>query len=233
MRYISDLIPAIDTMPTRMRSSYPEILGEEFWDCYHLAAPYSMVHVTGFYETYQALRYIATNGIRGDFVECGCFLGGMAIFIGLLRRRLGLEGRTIYVYDTFAGPPAGESDVVFGVVQHSAPLPPYYDAVRRNIADVLGGDEGFTLVAGCVEDTLPVAALGDLAFVRLDTDFYSSTKVELETLYPRLVSGGAIAIDDYGMYPGARRATDEFMAAQARRPLLHRIDGTVWAGVKP
>jgi len=233
MRYVRDLIPSIDTMPTRMRGNYPEITDEEFWDCYRLASPYSMVHVTGFYETYQALRYIAASGIRGDFVECGCFLGGMAIFIGMLRPRLGLAGRTVYLYDTFAGPPAGESDVVFGVLQHSAPLPSYYDAVRANIETVLGGDDGFTLVPGRVEETLPAAAPGELALLRLDTDFYASTKVELETLYPRLVSGGVIAIDDYGMYPGARRATDEFMAAQGRRPLLHRIDGSVWAGVKP
>ena len=233
MRYVSDLIPSIDAMPTRMRSSYPEIVEEDFWDCFRLASPYSMVHVTGFYETYQALRYIAANGIRGDFVECGCFLGGMAIFIKLMLRRLGLDDRMVSLYDTFAGPPAGETDVVRGVVQHSAPLPPYYDAVRANITGVLGGEDGFTLVPGRVEETLPAVAHGELAFLRLDTDFYASTKIELETLYPHLVSGGVVAIDDYGMYPGARLATDEFMAAQPRRPLLHRIDGSVWAGIKP
>lgn len=233
MRYVTDLIPIIDTLPTRQRAGYPEILDEEFWDCYRQAAPYSMVHVTGFFQAYQAVRYIAAGGIRGDFVECGCFLGGMAIFVALLLRRLGLHDRTIHLFDTFAGPPPGESDVVCGVLQHGQPLPPYYDAVVENITNELGGLEGFALVRGPVEETLPRAVLGELAFLRLDTDFYGSTKIELETLYPRLVSGGVVVIDDYGLYPGARRATDEFMSSQARPPLLQRIDGTVWAGVKP
>jgi hypothetical protein len=233
MKYSRDLIPHIDSMPSRSRASFPEIADEMFWEFYGWAAPYSMVHVTGFYNVYQSMRYVATNDIPGDIAECGCFLGGIGIFMGLLRRHLELHEKTIYLYDTFAGPPEGESDVVHGEVQHSAPLPPYYDAVLGNIDEVLHTDEGYVLVRGPVEETLPASPEVKLCLMRLDTDFFSSTKVELEVLYPRLVSGGVLVVDDYGMYAGARRATDEFLATQRRRPLLNRIDGSVWAGVKP
>lgn len=56
MRRVHDLIPTIDTLPTRMQSSYPEIREDDFWDAYRIASPYSMVHITGFYQSYQALR---------------------------------------------------------------------------------------------------------------------------------------------------------------------------------
>jgi len=60
--------------------------------------------------------------------------------------------------------------------------------------------------------------------LRLDTDWYESTRLELELLYPRLVAGGIISIDDYGYWRGARPAVDEYFAG--RRPFLHRIDYT-------
>ena len=233
MKYTRDLVAHIDSMWTRSRASYPEITDEDFWEFYALASPYSMVHITGFYNVYQSMRYIATNDIPGDIVECGCFLGGIGIFIGLLRRHLELRGTTIYLYDTFAGPPEGECEFVHGEMQHSSPLPSYYEAVRENIREVLHTDEGYVLVRGLVEETLPASVDVALSLVRLDTDYYTSTKAELDVLYPRLVSGGVIVIDDYGMYAGARRATDEFIAQQPRRPLLNRIDNSVWAGVKP
>lgn len=72
-----------------------------------------------------------------------------------------------------------------------------------------------------------------MALLRLDTDFYSSTKIELEVLYPQLCPGGVLIVDDYGLFQGARKATDEYFAAADRKPLLNRIDVGVWAGVKP
>jgi hypothetical protein len=62
--------------------------------------------------------------------------------------------------------------------------------------------------------------------LRLDTDWYESTRHELVHLYPRITSGGVVIIDDYGYWSGARKATDEFLATLPARPLLHRIDYT-------
>jgi hypothetical protein len=107
------------------------------------------------------------------------------------------------------------------------------DGTEQNIKDVLGSLDGFQIVEGFVEETLPNIVFSDLALIRLDTDFYESTKVELEILYPKLVEGGALIIDDYGYFHGSRRATDEYFASLDPRPLLNRIDQGVWAGVKP
>ena len=60
--------------------------------------------------------------------------------------------------------------------------------------------------------------------MRLDTDFYESTKIELEVLYKKLSIGGVLIIDDYGNWLGAKKAVDEFFDKQ--KPWLHYIDRT-------
>jgi len=72
----------------------------------------------------------------------------------------------------------------------------------------------------------------EIAVLRLDTDFYESTKIELETLYPRLVSGGILILDDYGHWNGARRAVDEYFASN-KRPFLAWSDYSGRIGIKP
>ncbi len=71
-----------------------------------------------------------------------------------------------------------------------------------------------------------------LALLRLDTDWYESTRHELEHLYPRLAAGGVLIIDDYGHWDGARRAVDEYFERQAAPLLLNRIDYTGRIAVK-
>jgi len=87
-------------------------------------------------------------------------------------------------------------------------------------------------VKGKVEDTLPSQAPERIGLLRLDTDWYESTRHELEHLYPRLVSGGVIIIDDYGHWQGARKATDEYLAGHRVPLLLNRVDYTARIGVK-
>ena len=83
-----------------------------------------------------------------------------------------------------------------------------------------------TSIPGLVEDTLPAAAPDEIAILRLDTDWYASTKHELVELYPRIADGGVLIIDDYGHYEGARRAVDEYFAETGQAVLLSRIDYT-------
>lgn len=229
-----DAAPHIDELPTRKRENFPEIQDPVFWSFYEMARAYSLVHVTGFYNVYQSLRYVARNRIRGNAVECGCFLGGVALFMGLVRRELGLDGMQIVLFDTFRGAPAGSTDIVMGTpFVEPCELPSYRETVPRNIESVLGSTQGYRFVEGLVQDTLPVTDTGDLALLRLDTDYYESTAAEFAALYPRLVPGGVLIVDDYGMFEGSRRATDEYFATLERPPLLNRIDVAVWAGVKP
>jgi hypothetical protein len=88
------------------------------------------------------------------------------------------------------------------------------------------------LVEGRVEDTIPAAAPTEIAILRLDTDWYESTRHELEHLYARLAVGGVLIIDDYGAWEGARRAVDEFIDATGAALFLNRIDETGRIAVK-
>ena len=87
-------------------------------------------------------------------------------------------------------------------------------------------------VQGRVENTLPAAAPPEIAVLRLDTDWYESTRHELEHLYPRLVDGGVLIVDDYGYWQGARQAVDEYFGETGEAILLNRIDDTGRIAVK-
>ena len=86
---------------------------------------------------------------------------------------------------------------------------------------------------GPVEETIPGTAPDRISLLRLDTDWYESTRHELEHLIPRLSAGGVLIIDDYGHWKGARQATDEFIAATPDFGLLTRIDYTGRMAIKP
>ena len=90
------------------------------------------------------------------------------------------------------------------------------------------GPERIHFVEGKVEDTIPAHAPERIALLRLDTDWYESTRHELEHLYPRLSRGGVLIIDDYGHWQGARQAVDEYFG-DAHAALLNRIDYTARA----
>ena len=93
--------------------------------------------------------------------------------------------------------------------------------------------ELYSLLANPLLATLPAAAPHAIALLRLDTDWEASTRHELESLWPRLVPGGIIIIDDYGYWQGARAATDDFWASLGHNaPMLHRIDATGRIAVK-
>ena len=85
-------------------------------------------------------------------------------------------------------------------------------------------------VVGPVEETIPSNAPEQIALLRLDTDWYESTRHEMQHLYPRLSDGGVLIIDDYGHWQGARRAIDEYFAGQPT--LLSRIDYTGRLAIK-
>jgi O-methyltransferase len=68
--------------------------------------------------------------------------------------------------------------------------------------------------------------------LRLDTDWYDSTRHELVHLFPRLSQGGVLIIDDYGHWKGARQAVDDYLKESGTRLLLNRIDYTGRIAVK-
>ena len=103
--------------------------------------------------------------------------------------------------------------------------------VSRNLDRIGYPKNKIHLVQGMVEDTIPQRAPEKIALLRLDTDWYESTKHELEHLYPKLAEGGVMIIDDYGAWAGAKKAVDEYFDGQPL--LLHRINNSVRVMHKP
>ena len=220
-------------------------LEPEFIALYERCAPATMTSIERMYALYQAVRHVHAAAIPGDVVECGVWRGGSSMLAALTLDSLGDRERHVWLYDTFEGmpPPADVDRSLTG--QRAADLLKRTDAAGEHTRAVAGLDEvkanlatiGYPrdrlqFVEGRVEDTIPAVAPEEISILRLDTDWYESTRHELRHLWPRLSPGGVLIIDDYGHWQGARRAVDEFLAT-VEPVLLQRIDYTGRLALKP
>lgn len=186
-----------------------------------------------------SVEYLIRNNIPGDFVECGVWRGGSCKAMALTLRSLGVTDRNIWLFDTFAGMTAPTSvdrknDGELAARKFNESLRPdrsgneWCYASLPDVEGVVGDSdypwERFRFIKGDVAETLRTVEIGRIALLRLDTDWYESTRIELETLYPRLSTGGICIIDDYGVWQGSRLAVDEYFQHQQVRPLLTRVD---------
>ncbi len=207
-------------------------------------APHTLIGPARLQAVLDAVRYCVRAGIPGAFAECGVWRGGSVLAVLLALTELGVSDREVYLYDTFTGMTAPtEADVsdaegaALTVWEEAGGQPwEWLAADAATVRDLLL-ETGYPaarlhLVPGAVEETLPAQAPVQLALLRLDTDWYESTRHELVHLYPRLAPGGVLLIDDYGHWAGARRAVDEYFGAQAPPVLLARTDYTGRLAVK-
>jgi O-methyltransferase len=201
--------------------------------------PYTQTSLERVATLADAVEYVIAAGVAGDFVECGVWRGGSSMAVALTLLDLGARDRRLWMYDTFGRMPApGSRDRDYAgraVAGHEATMLGQDGLSLAEVQAAMGTtgypEEQIRYVPGRVEETIPSCAPAEIALLRLDTDWYESTRHELEHLYPRLVSGGVLVIDDYGHYAGARQAVDEYFAA--RPILLSRVDYTGRMGVKP
>jgi hypothetical protein len=147
------------------------------------------------------------------------------------------------LYDTFEGmtPPADvDRDYLdrsaSELIQSSGRALDIWAVGSQSVRDAVFStgypQQHFVFVEGRVEDTLPAHAPERIAILRLDTDWYASTYHELTHLFPLLVDGGVLIVDDYGHWKGARKAVDQYCAEHGLSLLLHRIDYTARIAVK-
>jgi len=210
------------------------------------AAPYTMTGAARLLALIDAVRYVVDAGVPGDLVECGVWKGGSMLAAALVLRALGVEDRALHLYDTFDGmTEPGERDrdwrgrtpaeffrPLTGSDDPRAWCRASLETARSTLARSGYDPERIRFVPGPVEHTLAHAAPERVALLRLDTDWYASTRHELEQLWPRLAVGGVLIVDDYGHWRGARRAVDEYFSGDGPRILLSRIDYTGRIGVK-
>jgi len=200
------------------------------------AKPFTMTSLERMAALVTAVSYVTRNRIRGDIAECGVWRGGSMMVVALALLAAGDTSRALYLYDTFEGMsvPSDEDKSPDGVTAKEllahAPrgtgiwCEAGIEDVRANLLATGYPAEKMHFIKGKVEDTIPAMLPGPLALLRLDTDWYESTKHELLHLYPLLHPGGVLIIDDYGDWQGARKAVDEYF--QKSRVFLHRIDRT-------
>lgn len=214
------------------------------------ALPYTMTGVARLHALVEAVRYCVDAGVRGSLAECGVWRGGSVLAMVLTLQQLGVSDRDVFLFDTFEGMTAPtEHDVS---ITGSSALEEWHDAERtgtRLYSDLFDAqlfnrdavrslltstgypEDRLHLVAGPVEQTLPPATPERLALLRLDTDWYESTRHELVHLFPQLSPGGVLIVDDYGHFAGCARAVDEYFADR-NRPLLVPVDYTCRLALK-
>lgn len=192
---------------------------------------------------YRAAQYIVNAKIEGDIVECGVWKGGSAMLAARTLMYCGDSSRSLYLYDTFSGmSEPTDKDMSYGTPAWErwkerqrenfnswdyAPL----DEVKKNLAST-GYPGDIHYVVGKVEDTIPGTLPEKIALLRLDTDWYESTRHELEHLFPRLSVGGVLIVDDYGHWDGAHAAVDEYFKKHDIDLFLNRLDYSGRIGVK-
>ncbi len=195
----------------------------------------------------RAIDYLESTKIEGDLVECGVWKGGSMLIAAKRLLSHQSTSRELFLFDTFEGMSEPTDNDVSAVDNEAA-------KILLGKVDKTDGDNiwcystekevletmklsGYPLskihlVKGKVENTIPHSSLNKIALLRLDTDWYESTKHELEHLYDLVVPGGVIIIDDYGHWSGARKAVDEFIQYRNIHILLNRIDYTGRIAIK-
>lgn len=235
--------PGRDALPQAIER-LPLDFDEHDRQVWERVAPYTMTTPSRVYALVRAVEYVVAGRVPGAVVECGVWKGGSMMAVALTLLRLGVTDRELYLYDTFAGmtEPGAED------VRHSgeeaatlletlprdsnewayAPI----DEVRAAMSDTGYPQERIHYVEGPVEETLPIDMPDQVSLLRLDTDWYASTRHELTHLYPRLAQRGVLLVDDYGYWSGQRRAVDEYLAENGLSLLLNRIDAAARIAVK-
>lgn len=228
-----------------LHHGFPRDMDSNFEALYKLCQPYTMTSLERMYSLYQSTLYCIKANVPGDFIECGVWKGGSTMLIALILKKFSITNRKIYLYDTFTGmtkPTSKDVRISDGTPalkvwqskqrkDHNEYAYASLEEVKTNMRSTNYPTNNIVFVKGLVENTIPANISDQIALLRLDTDWYDSTYHELKHLYPKLVKGGVLILDDYGHFTGAKKAIDEYFATKPPI-LLHRIDYTGRTGIK-
>jgi len=205
--------------------------------------PNTMLPMPRLFDAYEAVARINLEQIPGDVVECGVWNGGCVGIMAISDRKSPGPQRKFHLFDSFEGlpqPSPHDKEVIEGfsaqnpsinsegeLVAIGACAGISQPAVERFLVEQLGlPRDQFVFHVGWFEETVPraKASIDKIALLRIDGDWYSSTKVCLDNLYEKVVPNGFIIIDDYGTFSGCRRAVDDFLATTGVGPEMHHSD---------
>jgi len=208
----------------------------ERWILFSKVSPFTKVPYPRLTNTYNLARKVEENIIDGAFVECGVWKGGCSAIMAYVARK---SERKIWLFDSFEGmPEASEKDGPEAKELARNRFGSELKPVGTNVATIADCEEilfnklhlnkkNIIFRKGWFQDALPKSKfeVGDVAILRIDADWYESTKYCLENLYDNVVPGGCIIIDDYGYYQGCKLAVDEFIKKRKLSVKINKIDG--------
>ena len=204
------------------KNNIPEI-DEENKNLIEFIGEYSLTPLIRRWTLIKSLHYINKKKIIGDIVECGIWRGGNLFLAKKIQDKYYKEiKRKLYGFDTFDGMPepsihdgAKVNKTYQNFKNKNEPwTKASLDDVKNFSKKLFSDIDEFNFIKGKVEDTLKDKKNlpNKISLLRLDTDLYESTKIELNILYPLLVEKGILIIDDYGDFQGCRKAVDEYFS---------------------
>lgn len=200
-----------------------------------ICAEYSMTTLERLFVLYNLSKYIEDSKIDGDLVECGVWKGGSAGVMADVALKIGKAKRTIWLYDSYEGLPEptkddGSTAIKFsnnkseGKLESIGECYAQEDYVLELMKKINYPNDKIKIIKGWFQDTVPKIKPEKIAILRLDGDWYESTKICITELYDKVVKGGIIVIDDYGDWEGCKKAIDEFFLLKNISPFLHHVD---------
>jgi len=213
---------------------WPGAPGESAYEPRNLAEhTHSLIGRERLDRLHRYLDVILRDEIPGDLIEVGAWRGGTAVFMRAHLRAHAIGDRTVWVADSFEGPPppgcAEDADHDMSAARE--PILAIDQARVTALFERYGLlDDHVRLLPGWFRDTLAGAPIERLALLRLDGRLYESTMDALIALYDRVSPGGLVFVDDYGMLPPCRRAINEFRAERGITAPLEPIGqgGVAW-----
>jgi hypothetical protein len=234
----------LDVVKLNKAAKWPGDFEEIHKSIFTKVAPYTMTSQERIFGLIEAVKYLEKNKIEGNIVECGVWKGGSMLAVAEMLLKINNDKRELYLYDTFEGmSEPTKADISFDDQKAENLLNKYkkdnpvwaystMETVKKTMSLSVYPKSHIHYIKGKVEDTIPSSIPGRIALLRLDTDWYESTKHELIHLFPKLVRGGVLIIDDYGFWKGARKAVDEYIEENNIQILLNRLDDTARIAIK-
>lgn len=163
--------------------------------------------------------------IPGDIVECGVYNGGTAAVLASIATHSKLP-RTVWLFDSFQGMPQTTMNDGEHAREYVGKVLGSPEQVKHLLLKVGADLERVRIVQGIFQDTFPTVQIPQIALLNVDADWYESVKLSLEKFYCSVVQRGFISIDDYGHWPGCRKAVDEFFQERGLTYPLKEVDYT-------
>jgi len=209
--------------------------------------PFTMTSNSSLISLIDSVEYIVNNKIPGSFVECGVWRGGSMMAVAKTLMSMNSDDKDLYLFDTFTGMTKPSKFDVGIVTEEKASeifekektgddtsnwIRASIEEVKKTFKKVGYDEKKLHVIEGKVEETIPKNTPSEISLLRLDTDWYESTKHELIHLFPKLSKGGIIIIDDYDDWEGCRKAVDEYIINEKIPLLLVKIPNGGRIGIK-